>query len=183
MSNDKCTHLRRATREKRKKEKEKRRKDQDANVRRKAKAKEEHRERSLKGMAKPKSKDELPEGFRAKPDSSSESDDDDSEWYRKEVGENPDKDLFDGGRKSFKGGGGGGKRKRSDGGLPARFRKKMKMAPPAKGDRNKDSRIKKSRRKTDVFNSQGIGPNYDKGRPNKGPRVTAKKGKFRRAKT
>ena len=28
-----------------------------------------------------------------------------------------------------------------------------------------------------VFNTQGVGPNFDKGKPNKGPRVVAKRGR------
>ena len=41
------------------------------------------------------SKESLPEGFKASADSPAEiSDDDDAEWFRKEVGENPDKDMF-----------------------------------------------------------------------------------------
>ena len=41
------------------------------------------------------SKESLPEGFKAHADSPEEvSDDDDAEWFRKEVGENPDKDMF-----------------------------------------------------------------------------------------
>ena len=40
-------------------------------------------------------KESLPEGFRAAADSPAESEeDDDAEWFRKEVGENPDKDMF-----------------------------------------------------------------------------------------
>ncbi len=84
----------RMAREKRQKEKEKRRREQNLNVKRKEEIKQKHKEKSLKGMKTlKKMKEELPEGFHGVPQSSEE--DNDAEWYEKEVGEKPDKDMFD----------------------------------------------------------------------------------------
>ena len=124
------------------------------------------------------SKESLPEGFKASADSPAEiSDDDDAEWFRKEVGENPDKDMFSAHPRKRRG-------SSSSSSMPnmARFRaKKFKSADGGKDGRgqkkegwSKDKRQKKPLR---VFNTQGVGPNFDKGKPNKGPRVVAKRGR------
>ena len=125
------------------------------------------------------SKESLPEGFKASADSPAEiSDDDDAEWFRKEVGENPDKDMFSAHPRKRRG-------SSSSSSMPnmARFRaKKFKSDDGGKdGGRgqkkegwSKDKRQKKPLR---VFNTQGVGPNFDKGKPNKGPRVVAKRGR------
>merc|ERR1739844_289755 len=89
----------RIKREKKRKEKEKRKRVQDENVKKKEKEKEEHKQKSLDGMKKPDiDKATLPEGEdwmgEQADDNSQPSDDDDEEWYRKEVGEKPDKELF-----------------------------------------------------------------------------------------
>lgn len=90
----------RANREKKKRQKTQRTKEQERNVRRKEEEKRVHKKKSWDGMKLPTAKAEnLPAGFKSGPDqsdsASAESDDDnDAEWYRKEVGEKPDKDLF-----------------------------------------------------------------------------------------
>ena len=92
----------RIAREKRKKEKEKRKKEQEINVKKKEVAKEEHKKKSLAGMKHLKGLEEVPKGFegvRASQENNEDSEDDDEEWYRKEVGQAPDKDLFEKDRK------------------------------------------------------------------------------------
>ncbi len=133
----------RAIREKKKKEKEKRKKEQEINVKRKEQAKEEHKQKSLAGMHKKLKDEDLPKGFEGlkakKGDSDGNDDadesDDDEEWYRREVGKAPDKDLFDGSS--------GHKRKGSrSGDGDVRFKKKRKMSDksPGRGLGGKDSR-------------------------------------------
>ena len=102
------------------------------------------------------------------------------------MGENPDRDMFSAQQqrkrrgssssasmpnmarfraKKFKSDGGkdgGGKGQRRDG-----------QGPKREGW-SKDKRQKKPLR---VFNTQGVGPNFDKAKPNKGPRVVAKRGR------
>ena len=125
-------------REKRKKQKEKRKQEQDKNVKKKELNKEEHKQKSLEGMTKKKlqqmkdSGEEVPAQFQGETADSNqndsaneekaESEDElpDEEWYRKEVGEEPDKDLFDGGK--------GRKRTSSSSNLDIRFKKRMKKA-------------------------------------------------------
>jgi len=167
----------RERREKRKKEKERRRKEQEQNVRKKEQLKLKNKEKSLEGMRKAevkltgKEKKAVRdwEGENANKDSS---DDDDEEWYRKEVGAEPEKELFS---KSKTGQGG-----RTQG-LGKRFSKVGK--PPRDGKRRGDKRDSsegfkskkesfrdkkegfrdKKKRKVKVFNSEGVGPNFKKG--------------------
>ena len=110
----------RLAREKRKKEKEKRKKEQEVNVKKKERAKEDHKTKSLAGMQKKVSNmDDLPKGFEGERsrENGEVSDDDDEEWYRREVGKNPEKDLFDK----------GGDRKRKSSFKDNRFKKKRKF--------------------------------------------------------
>ncbi|KAJ8866489.1 hypothetical protein PR048_032332 [Dryococelus australis] len=76
-------------REKKRKLKEKRRKVQEDNKKKKELLKEEHKKKSLKGMKLPKKEEEAVVETVEKSDV--EEDDDDVEWYKKEVGEEPDK--------------------------------------------------------------------------------------------
>ncbi|XP_063227285.1 protein Peter pan isoform X2 [Bacillus rossius redtenbacheri] len=78
-------------REQKRKLKEKRRKVQEENRKKKELMKEEHKQKSLEGMKLPK-KEEMETV--AKTEDVEEEEDDDVEWYRKEVGEEPDKELF-----------------------------------------------------------------------------------------
>ncbi|TRY74758.1 hypothetical protein TCAL_00734 [Tigriopus californicus] len=87
----------RVAREKRKKEKERRKKEQEINVKQKEHDKEEHKIKTLAGMIK---KGDVPEGFQTAadvyPDSGDSSeDDDDAQYFEQEVGQKPDKALFD----------------------------------------------------------------------------------------
>ncbi|CAH1183252.1 unnamed protein product [Phaedon cochleariae] len=74
--------------------KEKRKKVQDANKKAKEQAKQDHKEKSLKGMKK----DDTSEMTKKIPSSNEDGvpyeADDDAEYYRQDVGEEPDKDLF-----------------------------------------------------------------------------------------
>ena len=95
--------------EKRKKEKEKRQKEQALNVKKKEDEKLKNKKKSLAGMQKNlKLPEEVPKGFEGlktkDPNAEEEeeekvennrSDDDDEEYFRQEVGQAPDKDLFD----------------------------------------------------------------------------------------
>ncbi|QQP39399.1 Suppressor of SWI4 1 -like protein [Caligus rogercresseyi] len=141
-------------------DKEKRRKEQEKNVRRKEKEKKAANAKAMEGMKNvKKGNHNLPEGFKNAPDSSSE-EDNDAEWFQKEVGEAPESDLFDSSKPSG--------RKRKGGppmGLPARFNKKFKK------DSHRGEQ-RKGKRPQDVFNNQGVGPNYNKNKVNKGPRMS-----------
>nr|XP_050849300.1 protein Peter pan [Vespula vulgaris] len=79
-------------REEKKKLKEKRRKTQEENKKKKELRKEEHKEKSLKGMQKKKeiAKESMEESV------VEEEEDDDAQYYREEVGEEPEKELFEG---------------------------------------------------------------------------------------
>ena len=158
----------RENREKRKREKEKRKKEQEKNVRKKQKDRDLHKEKSLEGMKKKEDKEKSWQGekiaeFKREQrklgvDAGDSSDDDDAAYYEQEVGEKPDKDLFSkrqGGSKAFDGG--------------KRFKSKKPGAKPG-GSRSKDSDRsfdksdkKKKKRKTQVFNTEGGGPNFKKG--------------------
>ncbi|KAK3915446.1 Suppressor of SWI4 1-like protein [Frankliniella fusca] len=108
----------RKRREARKRLKEKRKREQEMNKKRKEKEKEEHKLKSLEGMdrkreqlmeeqkkrqpSKKIQKDKMLEtdvlmrrAVLESNDVAQNSEDDDAEWYRKEVGEEPEKDLFD----------------------------------------------------------------------------------------
>ena len=125
-------------REKRKKEKENRKKVQEQNVKKKEQGKEDHKQKSLEGMMKKKiqqlkdSGEGVPAQFQGEmADTSSQADgkeendmsedDADEEWYRKEVGEEPEKDLFDGNSK-------GRKRPASNQNIDTRFKKRIKKS-------------------------------------------------------
>ncbi|KAJ8974645.1 hypothetical protein NQ317_019881 [Molorchus minor] len=71
--------------------KEKRKKIQEENVKAKEKAKEEQKDRSLKGMRKGQPE---PDVHLNKASEETQLEDDDREYYRQEVGEEPDKYLF-----------------------------------------------------------------------------------------
>ncbi|XP_074785892.1 suppressor of SWI4 1 homolog isoform X1 [Athene noctua] len=75
-----------------------RRQKQEADVERKRRQREAHREKSLVGIRRKRQQDgdsdaEDP-GAPEQPDAAEQSDEDDAEYYREEVGEEPDKDLF-----------------------------------------------------------------------------------------
>ncbi|KAJ4433593.1 hypothetical protein ANN_15903, partial [Periplaneta americana] len=84
-------------REEKRKVKEKRRKIQEENARKKAKIKEELKQKSLKGMHK-RSENEIEMQkavAEAQEEAELEEDDDDREWYRQEVGQEPDREGED----------------------------------------------------------------------------------------
>ncbi|KAJ8724617.1 hypothetical protein PYW08_016091 [Mythimna loreyi] len=87
-------------REQKRRLKEKRKAQQDENVKRKQKEKEEHKQKSIEGMQK---KNNVTESQRLMELANAESqhgemeqdnEDDDADYYRQEVGAEPDKDLF-----------------------------------------------------------------------------------------
>ena len=141
----------RLAREKRKKEKEKRRKEQEKNVKSKMMEKEKHKQRSLKGMRKVNQDEE-----------EEEEDDDDAKYFEEEVGQKPESDLFDTSGKT------GQKRRR-------------KMSSGRDSVPNiKRFRKDKKKRERNVFNNQGVGPNFNKKMKNVGPKVVANKFKRKR---
>lgn len=81
-------------REKKQKLKEKRRKIQEENKRKKEIQKQEHKEKSLKGIQKKRENDMLLQKIAKESAEESKLEDDDVQYYREEVGEEPDKDLF-----------------------------------------------------------------------------------------
>ncbi|KAM4038881.1 suppressor of SWI4 1 homolog [Anomaloglossus baeobatrachus] len=85
-------------REKKLKQKSERRKKQEQNVKLKKAANEENKKRSLAGMKRKHPEDEDDEvedpGASGEQDPAEVSEDDDAEYYRQTVGEEPDKDLF-----------------------------------------------------------------------------------------
>lgn len=82
-------------RAKEKKLKEQRKKEQEANVEKKKLEKEAHKEKSLAGMKRKAESDEEDEDSYAEEEEEAENSDiDDAEYYRREVGEEPDKDSF-----------------------------------------------------------------------------------------
>ncbi|XP_015606277.1 protein Peter pan [Cephus cinctus] len=83
-------------REEKKKIKEKRRKIQEDNKKKKEVKKQENKEKSLKGMKKRTENDILMQKMAKEVYEESKGDeDDDAQYYREEVGEEPDKDLFE----------------------------------------------------------------------------------------
>jgi len=171
----------RLKREKKKKEKEKRKREQDENVKKKKKALDEHKQKSLDGMKKNDiDKATIPDGedwMGEQVENAQASDDDDEEWYRKEVGQQPDKELFagkgrgghfDGGprfkKKGAREGGRGGSRGRGRPGERGLSRSDSK--PDYKGRKGKEDR-KSNKGKLRVFNSDGVGPNFKQGGPKK----------------
>ncbi|KAL6255817.1 hypothetical protein P5V15_013059 [Pogonomyrmex californicus] len=82
-------------REEKKKLKEKRKKIQEENKKKKEAQKQEHKEKSLKGIQKKKENNMLLQKIAKESTEQSQlEDDDDVQYYREEVGEEPDKDLF-----------------------------------------------------------------------------------------
>ena len=160
-------------REKRKKEKEKRKREQDQNVKKKEQIKEEHKQKSLEGMTKKKLQqmkdngEEIPAQFQGetsenknstKAEDNDESEDDaDEEWYRKEVGEEPEQDLFDGGN--------GRKRSSSNSNLDVRFKKRMKKSTDINSRSNSTKQGVGERKNNKA--SQMKNPSFSKG-PNRG---------------
>jgi ribosome biogenesis protein SSF1/2 len=69
----------------RKRQKEGRKREQSMNVERKKKEKLDHKQRCLDGM-----------GFKPKEGNPNDAEDDDVDWYRKEVGQEPDEGTFSG---------------------------------------------------------------------------------------
>ncbi|KAG9488504.1 suppressor of SWI4 1 homolog [Eleutherodactylus coqui] len=94
-------------REKKLKQKSERKKKQEQDVQRKKETKEENKNRSLAGMKRKRPEDEDSDvedpGASAEQDAANVSEDDDAEYYRQAVGEEPDKELFLHGKKSFPG--------------------------------------------------------------------------------
>ncbi|XP_076754602.1 brix domain-containing protein peter pan [Xylocopa sonorina] len=83
-------------REEKKKLKEKRRKIQEENKKKKELQKQEHKEKSLKGMQKKKESETLLKKIaKESVEVTNIEEDDDVQYYRDEVGEEPDKDLFE----------------------------------------------------------------------------------------
>lgn len=83
-------------REEKRKLKEKRRKIQEENARKKAQKKEEMKQKSMKGMQKRSENElEMQKALSEVQQEARSDEDDDAEWYRQEVGQNPEKDLFD----------------------------------------------------------------------------------------
>ena len=154
-------------------------------MKKKEEAKAEHKQKSMAGILK-KLKDqgdEVPAAFQgeaAEAEDGSDSDNDE-EYYKQEVGEAPDRELFD------KGGGRGGKRK-AESQLDSRMKKRLKKAEGGGGgasskkakpssqqggpkfkakkgggpsrSNKRDTKSKKGPAR--VFNSQGVGPNFNK---------------------
>ncbi|KAK2575632.1 hypothetical protein KPH14_011895 [Odynerus spinipes] len=84
-------------REEKKKLKENRKKVQEENKKKKEMKKEEHKEKSLKGMKKKKESDILLQNIaKESREATNIEEDDDAQYYRDEVGEEPDKELFEG---------------------------------------------------------------------------------------
>ncbi|CAH1400375.1 unnamed protein product [Nezara viridula] len=153
--------------EEKRKLKEKRRKEQMANVKKKEEAKEAAKQKSLEGMKKA--------GINVGGEPVKEEEqDDDAEWYRQEVGEEPDPELFQQSqKKSIL------KRKRNEGGgdgslPPKRMRKdvhkkSVRFSGVPKKTVNKKN-IKQPQRKP--VKKQPAGKRKGKGRKNMGTRVT-----------
>lgn len=81
-------------REKKMKLKEGRKSAQDENKRKKEMKKQEDKEKSLKGMKKKKESDVLMQKYAKEAyETTKPNDDDDAEYYRKEVGEEPDRGM------------------------------------------------------------------------------------------
>lgn len=83
-------------REEKKKLKEKRKKIQEENKKKKELQKQEHKEKSLKGMEKKKESELLMRKIaKESVEETNVEEDDDAQYYREEVGEEPDEDLFE----------------------------------------------------------------------------------------
>ncbi|KAK1129301.1 hypothetical protein K0M31_020427 [Melipona bicolor] len=82
-------------REAKRKLKEKRKKIQEENKKKKELQKQEHKEKSLKGMQKKKENEILLQKIAKESVMENNIEDDDIQYYRDEIGEEPDKDLFE----------------------------------------------------------------------------------------
>ena len=145
--------------EKKKREKENRKKEQEGNVKKKLDEKNRMREKSLAGMKK-KNNNSLQSFQGSKYDNSgSSSEDDDAQWFEKEVGHKPDKELFETTSKD-----GARKRKRSASRLPKSLaaKKRMKNNNSTSPGLRRDRKEMKKNRTKKTFNNQGIGPNFRK---------------------
>ena len=153
-------------REKRRKEKERRKSEQESNVKKKERDKEDHKQKSLEGMMQKKLKklqdkgEELPSQFQGEIaeneddetniQNESNDDDTDEEWYRKEVGEEPEKDLF-GGKGKFR------KRDASSSNLDSRFKKRMKKSTDARSSSTTNgTRRGRTQEKNKITNSHTL---------------------------
>merc|ERR1711962_1672681 len=129
--------------EKRKKEKMARKAEQEKNVKRKEDEKAEHKQKSMEGIFKKAMKDKKPEDlppqFQGEVGAESgdsgneeyEEEDNDEEYYRQEVGENPDKELFDKGagpKGHHRHKGAAGMKRKSDTQLDSRMKKRLKKS-------------------------------------------------------
>eukprot|EP00123_Amoebidium_parasiticum_P016007 comp23243_c0_seq1/m.37945 comp23243_c0_seq1/g.37945 ORF comp23243_c0_seq1/g.37945 comp23243_c0_seq1/m.37945 type:complete len:490 (-) comp23243_c0_seq1:345-1814(-) len=119
--------------EQQQREKTERKKKQEENVKKKQKQKEEHKKRCAPGQAGDgedggvSSGSEDSDGYVSADDQPKFSDDDDAEYYRQEVGENPDPDLFDANRTGKKKSSGTDRPK-----IPSRYKAKAKGESGAK---------------------------------------------------
>ena len=157
----------RESREKRKREKEKRRKEQDKNVKKKKLEREDHKNKSLEGMKKKENEQKSWQGEKALkkfekeqhdgPAPAESSDDDDAAYYEQEVGQKPDKDLFSKRSKPAKAFDGGKRFKAKKESKHTGFKKRPER-DNAKGENDKTKK-----RKTKVFNTEGVGPSFKKG--------------------
>ncbi|CAH0558810.1 unnamed protein product [Brassicogethes aeneus] len=122
------------TREKKKKLKEKRKKIQEQNLKAKDQVKQDLKEKSLKGMQKGKSETDIliRKSLKEANEQMPMHEDDDREYYREEVGEEPDQDLFTSRHT------GGTKR-------PGSFQSHNNKRPRMDNDNNDSSSFKKSR--------------------------------------
>lgn len=160
-------------REKRKREKEQKRREQEANVKKKEAAKRQNKEKSLKGMGKSVDEPEFSgkekkaiRDFQGE-NSAAVSDDDDEEWFRKEVGADPEKGLFNKKNSDNKSSSDSrhqmgkrfakvGKPRQESSGSKGKFNSSKTSNFKNKSDGHRD----KKKRKTKVFNKDGVGPNY-----------------------
>merc|ERR1719334_2419484 len=164
---------------KRKKEKEQRRRDQEQNIKKKQKERELNKSKSLEGMKKKEEKEKSWQGekiaeFKKEQGKLEEnvqlgdtekyvSSDDDEKWFEQEVGEKPDKDLFNGksnSNKAFSGGKSFTKRHKKDDKRGRGFKEGNKGERRDGRDSKKEKRDwkgKKAKRPTKVFNSDGVG--------------------------
>ncbi|XP_058805407.1 protein Peter pan [Phymastichus coffea] len=81
-------------REKKRKLKEKRKKIQEENKKKKEDKKQELKQKSLEGIKKKKENDILMQKYAKESAEATNQEDDDAQYYREEVGEEPDKELF-----------------------------------------------------------------------------------------
>jgi len=187
-------------RAKRKKEKELRRREQEQNIKKKQKERELNKSKSLEGMKKKEEKEKSWQGekiaeFKKEQSKLEEnvqlgdtekyvSSDDDEKWFEQEVGEKPDKDLFNGkssSNKAFSGGKSFTKRHKKDDKRGRGFKEGNKGERRDGRDNKKEKRDwkdKKAKRPTKVFNSDGVGPNYKKGVSGKAPLRGVRGGKI-----